>query len=206
MMEKIQNVTTEYKKANESWYLKEAFAKCLFDLLTCSNEEEIKKNGYSTVIVHPIKVLKEKYDYSYVAMQGEKIIWSSSIYPTQMTPLDTVSYENKQLIIGEIWSTVINPQYQKQWIGSTLAKFAIEQCREKYEAIVSATINPYRYAKRKMMWFVDATFPQKYYEQWEQCFSKVMKEHWKDFEKESKFTIFCDNQNIKKHLTALLYN
>lgn len=135
-----------------------------------------------TLVLHSPKEILNRYNHSIIAILGNSLIANTSIYPTHMKPLDSISWIN----IWECGSTVVEIWYRDLWIWKTTILKAMELLWPNYDALVCATINHKMENIRKKLWFEYVKFPKEYYEEWKIHISPKLEWWAKEFENRAK--------------------
>lgn len=107
------------------------------------------------------------YDHTLFLCLDNKIIWKSSIIPT-----NKISYNN--LKIWETTGTLIHPDFRWKWYGSLLVDQTHEIYGKQYDIILWWTINNIMSSMRQKRWYESISFPLKLYTEWKQYFSPLL--------------------------------
>ncbi len=161
-----------------------------------------------TLVIHSAHELAHRYHHSIIALIDDRLIANTSIYPTHMAPLDTLTDPVWNPIhIGECGSTVIDLEKRYHWLWTNLTKKAIEQLSHSYQALIAATINPSMEHIRKRLWYEEVPFPKEYFEEWKQFLAPRLPGGIKEFEQRAKCLMrFEGNMELREYILQILQN
>lgn len=159
-----------------------------------------------TVVLHSDQEIISKYHSSIVWLIDSDIIANSSIYPTNMKPLNNLILWWQKIKVWESWSVIIHPDFRWRWFWKKITTISLQTFSPKYDIIVWATVNAIMYNLRLSQWFEAIPFPQELYEEWKKFLSPLM--HWwvQEFQERAKCMMLnISLSNIQKQeLISLL--
>lgn len=88
-----------------------------------------------TIVLHSDEEILKRFSNSLVALSNWAIIWNSSIYPTHISPLDSINIGWRVLNIWECWSTIVDRRFRWSWLWKKLVIEWSNTFGKKYEAL-----------------------------------------------------------------------
>lgn len=119
-----------------------------------------------TLVIHTPEEFRDRFHHSMIVVADNQCVGHSSLYPTQMKPLNEVLVreDGHTYQVGELGSVAIDKDYQHQGLGKLLLQKTLEEFENHYGAIISATINPnFTKLATKLGFSEEDCFPQEYY-------------------------------------------
>ncbi len=117
-----------------------------------------------TVIPHTFEEMRERYEWSVVAVLDNTIVWQASKYGSRIPWYTTDE---------EIGSVVVDFRHWNMSIGNSLVK-RLSLSQDYCKKIISATVNPRMYPIFEKNWFRQIKFPAEYLAEWEKHLAPKM--------------------------------
>lgn len=160
-----------------------------------------------TLVLHDDETILKRYDHSIVVIRRDWVIlWNTSIYPTEMVPLDNVASSWTEISVWECGSTVIDLENRCKWLGKMMISEAVSTLWNRYCVLIAATINPLMVEMRKWLGFEEWTFPKKYYEEWLKYLSPKLEWWESEFRARANFLLKFNNLEFRDYILTILKN
>jgi len=196
------NNNIQILRASESMVSENEYLDSIKTLITETQKED------PTVVLHSDEEIIEKFKDSIIAIINGEIVWNTSIYETNMEPLNEVYKDWKKVKIWECGSTFIKKEYRKLWLWKQLVKTWLKEIGPDFWALLWATVNNIMFNLRCSLWFEEIPFPKKYYEEGRQYLWTKMKWWIEEFEQRAKCTMHFQNttKEVREHISNILLN
>lgn len=156
-----------------------------------------------TIVLHSHDEIIKRFSASVVAIMDGRIIWNTSLYPTHMKPFNTLSYQGRDISMGECGTTVVEKWIRMKGIGRALVEKALEEFWCLYDGIVTGTVNERMVRLRESLGFREIPFPKELYEEWKKFLSPKMV-GWKEEFKERAKCMFLQRNITKEEFDYIL--